>query len=359
MPTLRPLQALLPYDPVVRVTHQSFREYVQSGNKCEPQFLVKELRSPSTAHDHPEVYIGFPLSKLATIHAYPHAEHVALDVGVRLDPTSISQYPVARGAFGDIYRARYTDGLEVAIKSLRIYNSPNAPSRRELEKTSVRELLIWSKLDHPNVLGLLGICVFGGEIGMVSEWMANDNATGYVVKHPDADRLGLVADIAAGLKYLHCNHVVHGDLKGGNVVVSGTGTCRLVDFGLAKLCEQSLGVSYNESAIGTSRWMAPELMDPDPSNKSPTTCASDVYALGMEVLTGLPPFAEYERDIRVLAAVGHGKIPERPSTQVAPDMSDALWELLKECWAPHPVERPSAAEVVDRISQLTRVQTKA
>ncbi|KAG8700383.1 hypothetical protein FRC09_005985 [Ceratobasidium sp. 395] len=104
--------------------------------------------------------------------------------------------------------------------------------------------------------------------------------------------------------------------------------------------------------------MAPELMDPDPSNKSPTTCASDVYALGMEVLTGLPPFAEYERDIRVLAAVGHGKIPERPSAEVAPDMSDALWELLKECWAPHAVERPSAAEVVDRISQLTRVQAR-
>lgn len=51
---------------------------------------------------------------------------------------------------------------------------------------------MWSKLDHPNVLGLLGICVFGGEIGMVSEWMPNGNVTEYTLKHPEADKLKLV-----------------------------------------------------------------------------------------------------------------------------------------------------------------------
>ncbi|KAG8701822.1 hypothetical protein FRC08_003882 [Ceratobasidium sp. 394] len=357
--TIRPLQALLPYDPVVSITHQSFRDYVQCDKKCEARFLVKGVRSATSPPPHPELYLRFPLPRLATIQAYPHAEHAAPDVGVQLDPTSISHHPVARGAFGDIYRARYTDGLEVAIKSLRIYNSPDAPRQHELEKSSVRELLIWSRLDHPNVLGLLGICVFGGEIGMVSEWMPNDNVREYVVKHPYVNKLALVADIVTGLKYLHCEQIVHGDLKGGNVMVSAAGTCRLVDFGLAKLSEESLGVSTT-SAIGTARWMAPELVDPGHSDKAPLTYASDIYALGMtilEVMTGLPPFANYEREMRVLAAVGHGMIPERPSVEMAPGLSDAIWELLKDCWAFLPASRPIAVDVVARVLELSSMIT--
>ncbi|KAG9122238.1 hypothetical protein FRC07_001475 [Ceratobasidium sp. 392] len=187
--------------------------------------------------------------------------------------------------------------------------------------------------------------------------MPNDNVREYVLKHPDVNRFELITDIATGLNYLHGKRIVHGDLKGGNVVVSATGTCRLVDFGLAKKSEKSLGVS-NISTIGTSRWMAPELMDPS-CTKAPVTFASDIYALGMEILTGSPPFEEYERDMRVIAAVGHGKIPERPSVDKAPDLSDAFWQLLKACWAFHPVERPSAAEVMNRISELAGVPAKS
>ncbi|KAG9122237.1 hypothetical protein FRC07_001474, partial [Ceratobasidium sp. 392] len=289
LPTIRPLQAVLLYDPVVRVTHQSFREYVQCAEKCATRFLVKELRSAVSAT--PGLYAGFPLNRLATVRAYPNVEHVSTDVGSQLDPTSISEQPVARGAFGDVYKARYTDGLDVAIKSLRIYDSPDAPNAHSLEKQSARELEIWSRLDHPNVLGLLGICVFKGEIGMVSEWMPNDNVREYVNKHPSANRFELIADIAVGLKYLHDTHIVHGDLKGGNVVVSATRRCRLVDFGLAKLSEESLGVS-TLSVDGTARWMAPELMNTE-RTKAPITSSSDVYALGMtilEIMTGKLPF---------------------------------------------------------------------
>ena len=53
---------------------------------------------------------------------------------------------------------------------------------------------MWSKLKHPNVLSLLGICVLGGEIGMVSEWMPNGNVSEYAASHSDADKLKLVRD---------------------------------------------------------------------------------------------------------------------------------------------------------------------
>ncbi|KAG8701824.1 hypothetical protein FRC08_003884 [Ceratobasidium sp. 394] len=267
-PTLAALRPVINDRPVVRIGHQSFREYVMDVQKCESRFFISRgtpqlasqspplLPLPHARHDSfGNLFPRFPLPSLATIANYPHAQHAAPDVSDLIDPSSISSHPAARGAFGDVWRARYRDGKEIAIKSLRLYGSVAARGRHKLEKNSVRELVVWSKLNHPNVLNLLGICVFGGEIGMVAEWMPNGHVTEYSIKHPEADKLKLINDITAGLAYLHDKGIVHGDLKGGNVVVSADGDCKLVDFGLAKLTEDSLGVSTTSTQSGTTRWM--------------------------------------------------------------------------------------------------------
>ncbi|KAG8706242.1 hypothetical protein FRC11_008387, partial [Ceratobasidium sp. 423] len=289
-PTVCCMLPVLSVGPFVRVVHQSFREYVRDAQKCESRFLIPRgtpvlegadiLRSPAQPKSRQnslgnnQLFTGFPLQSLATVASYPDVEHLAPDVGEQINPNSISQYPAARGAFGDIWRAKYIDGRDIAIKSIRFYGAPASVGRHKLEKASiyqpdlVRELTLWSNLNHPNVLGLLGICVLGGEIGMVSEWMPNGNVTEYTVNHPDADQLKLI----------------HGDLKGGNVVIAADGTVRLVDFGLAKLEEQTCLFSTTSAQRGTTRWMPHELLNPAEGSKAVITFASDVYALGMTFL---------------------------------------------------------------------------
>ncbi|CAE6452552.1 unnamed protein product [Rhizoctonia solani] len=322
-PTVWCLLPVLSAAPFVRVVHQSFREHVRDSQKCESRFLIPrgtpirdeaelprspvQTKSRQNSLGNNTIYPGFPLPSLATVASYPEAEHLAPDVGNQIDPLSISPHPAARGAFGDIWRAKHVDGREIAIKSIRLYGVLASFGRHKLEKSSVKELAVWSKLKHPNVLGLLGICVFGGEIGMVSEWMPNGNVTDFSVKRPNADKLKLSADIAAGLAYLHNAGIIHGDLKGGNVVMDAHGTARLVDFGLAKLTEESLNFSTTSSQRGTTRWMPHELMNPAEESKAVITFASDVYALGMtflEIYTGNPPFMEMRNDIQVISHVG-------------------------------------------------------
>ncbi|QRW11434.1 Tyrosine kinase family catalytic domain protein [Ceratobasidium sp. AG-Ba] len=367
-PTLAALLPVMSNTPFVRIAHQSFREYVMDSQKCESRFFISKGTprmgdqpppsfSPQQRHDSFSsiLYPRFPLPSLATVATYPHAQHLAPDVSDLIEPTSISSHPAARGAFGDVWRAKFRDGREIAIKSLRVYGNIAALGRHKLEKNSVRELVVWSRLDHPNVLSLLGICVFGGEIGMVAEWMPNGHVTEYSILHPEVDKLRLICDIAAGLSYLHNNGIVHGDLKGGNAVVAADGTCRLMDFGLAKLTEESLGVSTTSTLSGTTRWMPHELINPAEGAAAIITPSTDIYALGMrcqEILTGHPPFIELKNDLQVMYAVIKGDLPMRPSTEDAPQLTDRLWDLMNWCWARDPSVRPGATIVLEMLRLL-------
>ncbi|KAF8696525.1 neurotrophin receptor, partial [Rhizoctonia solani] len=363
-PTVCCLLPVLRAAPFVRIVHQSFREYVRDGQKCETRFLISRgtpatndaevPRSPIKAKSRQSsmgnntVYPGFPLPSLATVASYPYAELLAPDIGDQIDPNSVSQYPAARGAFGDIWRAKHLDGRDVAIKSIRLYGSLASLGRHKLEKSSVKELMVWARLDHPNVLRLLGICVFGGEIGMVSEWMPKGNVTEFTINHPNANKLKLCSEIADGLAYLHNEGIIHGDLKGGNVVIAADGSARLVDFGLAKLTEEALKFSTTSAQRGTTRWMPHELMNPAEESRAVITFASDVYALGMtflEIYTGNPPFMEMRNDFQVMFAVIQGTLPQRPSPEASPQLINQMWDLMTWCWARNNERRPNATTV--------------
>ncbi|KAF8596234.1 kinase-like protein, partial [Ceratobasidium sp. AG-I] len=98
-----------------------------------------------------------------------------------------------------------------------------------------REIHTWSKCDHPNVLKLLGLVEFRDQIGMVSPWMKEGNLVHYLQREPGANRLNIASPFADGLSYLHRQGIVHGDLKGANILVSDSGVPLLTDFGNATL----------------------------------------------------------------------------------------------------------------------------
>ncbi|CAE6438652.1 unnamed protein product [Rhizoctonia solani] len=263
--TLAYLRPVLHCEPEVRVAHSSFADYVQDPQKCDPKFLISRNSG-----------------------VMPRAWDIVSDVGSQIKEGTVSRYPISRGGFGEIWSARHIDGRKIAIKTLWLHGDLAAfDPHSKLEKRATKELSVWRKLDHPNVLKLLGICALGSsrEIGMVSEWMPNENVTQYILKHREADRIQLITGVATGLAYLHGNGIIHGDLKGANVVIAANGTARLMDFGLAKVVESTLKFSTS-TLQGTTRWMAPELMDPEEKSKAVITFPTDIYSLGMTILVG-------------------------------------------------------------------------
>ncbi|KAG8718869.1 hypothetical protein FRC09_011986 [Ceratobasidium sp. 395] len=172
----------------------------------------------------------------------------------QLDLTTCSTYPISSGGFGDIYRCKLKNEIEVAIKTIRLYVDSSEQSQKHA-KHAARELYTWSKCQHPNVQQLLGLVMFRGQIGMIAAWESNGDMPQYLERSRDVDRCKMSIEIVEGLCYLHESGVVHGDLKGANVLISENGSPRLTDFGNAASQELSLRFTQSSTTGSLSpRW---------------------------------------------------------------------------------------------------------
>ena len=143
-----------------------------------------------------------------------------------------------------------------------------------------------------------------------------------------------------------------------NILVDQDGHARLADFGLLTTISDYTYFNTSSSALtgGTTRWMSPELLDPEQFglDHGRPTKESDCYALGMviyEVLTGRPPFAPL-KDHVVTRKVTDGKRPERPEGVKGTWFTDELWEMLALCWATDAQSRPSIEAVGECLGQV-------
>ncbi|KAJ7803999.1 kinase-like domain-containing protein [Mycena olivaceomarginata] len=153
------------------------------------------------------------------------------------------------------------------------------------------------------------------------------------------DLLSLILDVALGLEHLHVMGIIHGDLKGDNILVTPSFRACIADFGLASIISP-----MSRSQGGTIRYQAPELHQGGHNDQR-----SDIYGfacLVYELLTGAAPFPELFSDGAVIMAVLEGRRPSRvPSCSGTPSL-DALWNLLQNCWEEKPENRPTASQIV-------------
>ncbi|KAF8595147.1 kinase-like protein [Ceratobasidium sp. AG-I] len=257
------------------------------------------------------------------------------------DAQGLINQPVAHGGLADIYRATLADGSQVAVKRLR--QRPES-ANKELKRTA-RELDTWAKLDHLNILKLLGLAELHGMLSMVSPWCVYGNVVSAVKQWPTLDRFMMCIQLTEAVAYLHGAGVIHGDLKGDNVLLGGDGYIKLTDFGLSIMHQQTMRFSETDPGGGTMRWMAPELLE-----ETEGRCReADVYAMGMvsEIITGRIPFSEIATGPGVIRAVTRDRrIPEVPELRAQPQSPRATLMLgtLLRCWAYEPKERVTAEE---------------
>ncbi|KAG8771372.1 hypothetical protein FRC12_003653 [Ceratobasidium sp. 428] len=270
----------------------------------------------------------------------------------KLDLKRCPDQPEDRGGSGDIYKGYLLDGTVVAIKCPWPSNFGEDESCRLASKSAVMEIYKASKLDHPNIIKLKGVARFKDKVAMISPWMGHGTIIMYLKKNPGVDRLKLVS---SALVYMHEAGVVHGDLKGANVMISEDGVVKIIDFGSASLKAYTLRFTSRMNSPGFSaRWASPEVLE-----HGTFTPQSDVFALAMtilEIITGHIPFREKASDVAVVTAITTQNLPARPEESIPSESQDGdkLWGLLNACWALEPTDRPQAAEVEATLRTITQ-----
>ncbi|KAI0938512.1 hypothetical protein AcV5_000179 [Taiwanofungus camphoratus] len=269
----------------------------------------------------------------------------------RSDLQKEGEHPEAYGGFADVWRGRYRD-KEVALKVFRL--SPrDEPSR--IYKTFCKEAILWKRLSHPHITPFLGINTELFPLCIISEWMVNGNIMAYLKNAPQANRLELLVDVATGLEYLHDRRVLHGDLKGANILINSEHRACLCDFGLTSVISDPDIVSLiftTSNKDGSTRWAAPEVLNSEHPRGSRE---SDVYSLAMvmwEVFAGRVPFHECPNEGQVIHKILHGRRPERPEEASGLGLYDDVWDLMVTSWHEEPQRRPNAAVILRRLQRI-------
>ena len=196
---------------------------------------------------------------------------------------------LARGGMGVVYlaEAQAEPGPPVALKLIRRGLDSEKIHRRFLAE---REIL--ARLDHPAIARLLG----GGVADDGRPWFALEYVEGTaIVAHCESSgldvrrRLRLFLDVCAPVGFAHRNLVIHRDLKPGNILVTGDGRVKLLDFGIAKLVRGEGEEDSQDATRTADRILTPEYAAPEQVTGGAVSPATDVYALGAvlyELLTG-------------------------------------------------------------------------
>jgi len=224
---------------------------------------------------------------------------------------------LAVGGMGIVYLACRSDEQfeqSVAIKLL-----PARLATDELQRRFRLERQVLAGLQHPNI----GMLLDGGETDEGVPYLVMEYVDGVPIdeycereNYSLEQRIALFGDVCAAVHFAHTNLVIHRDIKPSNVLVTGDGTVKLLDFGIAKLVDApaDAGLTMTGSRIFTPRHASPEQVLGEA-----ITTASDVYALGLmlyELLTGSFPY-----EITSTTSAGSietiitGETPPAPSRQ--------------------------------------------
>ncbi|CAL5411067.1 unnamed protein product [Camellia sinensis] len=174
---------------------------------------------------------------------------------------------LGEGGFGPVYKGRLEDGHQVAVKRL------SRHSRQGVEEFK-NEIVLISKIQHRNLVRLLGCCIEGEE-----------KLLKYATKRVKLDwakRFHIIQGIARGLLYLHrnsCLRVIHRDLKASNILLDNDMNPKISDFGLAQTFRVTQELANTHRVMGTFGYMSPEYAMGGLFSKK-----SDVYSFGVLLL---------------------------------------------------------------------------
>ncbi|GBG76702.1 hypothetical protein CBR_g22920 [Chara braunii] len=265
---------------------------------------------------------------------------------------------ISSGSQAKVFKGSY-QRQEVMIKVMQ--PSEGEDERKKMDLQFMSEVRTLSKMQHTNVINLVGAFKKNPVWIIVMEYLAGGSLRSFLSKRQPLSMplrivVGMAVDIAHGLSYLHSKGIVHKRLRSDNLHLTADKTVKITEFCAAHIERESADFTNESNAF---RWMAPELqqnkgMENDvPSIFHDTrqcTPKADVYSFGIilwELFTCVVPFDGMTAVQASFAVVNRGVRPKIPDNCPIP-----LTNIMNLCWAANPEKRPSMDDVVRMLQAI-------
>ncbi|CAN1747828.1 G-type lectin S-receptor-like serine/threonine-protein kinase RKS1 [Linum perenne] len=211
---------------------------------------------------------------------------------------------IGEGGFGTVYKGQLSNGQEVAVKRL---SRSSDQGIQELKN----ELLLIARLQHRNLVKLLGCCIEDDEQILVYEYVPNKSLDSFIfdeTKRPLLNwrtRFNILVGIARGILYLHQDsrfRIIHRDLKSSNILLDEEMNPKISDFGLAKMFDSDQTQNKTTRVVGTYGYMSPEY-----AVFGKFSVKSDVFSFGiilLEVFSGMK-INSFSQELPPRTLIGH------------------------------------------------------
>ncbi|NWT87480.1 HCK kinase, partial [Lanius ludovicianus] len=234
------------------------------------------------------------------------------------------------GQFGEVWMATYNKHTKVAVKTMK-------PGSMSVE-AFLEEANMMKTLQHDKLVKLHAVVTREEPIFIITEFMEKGSLLDFL-KSDEGNKLPLPklidfsAQIAEGMAFIEKRNYIHRDLRAANILVSAVLVCKIADFGLARVIEDT-EYTAREGAKFPIKWTAPEAI-----NYGSFTIKSDVWSFGIlltEIITyGRIPYPGMS-SVEVIRALERGY--RMPRTDNCPE---ELYDVMMRCWKTKPEDRPT------------------
>ena len=264
---------------------------------------------------------------------------------------------LGKGAFGNVYESKNPIfdnkiAMKIIDKNKININDINNEIQNEEKEDMKSEINILKKLSHPNIVRIFEFYETDNYFYIITEFCKEGELSNYLNKNilSEAQLCVIFYQVFSGLIYLHQNHIIHGDLKPQNILISSIENnseynekyawIKIIDFGTAKIFKKT--IIKGDDIVGTLYYIAPEVFS---SNYDNYDEKSDIWSVGIilyKALTKKYPFIG-KSDEETVHYILEGEHDTRPLMNYSEELQDLIKNLLMK----DPNKRPSAIEALN------------